>query len=310
MLSLSAVVCSVGRPEILANALESLVAQRESGAVSELIVVARADDLATHVAAAKFGARVVQVDLPGFAAALTAGYRAASCDIVAFCDDDAIPEATWASRHLAAYVHHRVGGVGGRDNIQGDVSVDEGVRVGLITRFGAITSGHHRGGGSARSTHSLKGANMSMRRLAVNQLDLGEVVKGVGAQYRSELVLSSFIRAQGYALIYDPSCQVNHFPAERGSGDGRRELTVERVRAMAWNEMVGVGLVADWLGFRAYIARRVLLGTELQPGLGWGLRSQFGGRPGLRMFVVNVSATLGQARQVLRYCEEVRRSFR
>jgi GT2 family glycosyltransferase len=91
----SVVVPTRGRSEALARCLEKLRAQTVP---CELIVVddAPGGDRAVERLAAESGARLIQTDGAGPAAARNAGARAASHRVVCFTDDDCLPDPRWA----------------------------------------------------------------------------------------------------------------------------------------------------------------------------------------------------------------------
>ncbi|HVW81460.1 MAG TPA: glycosyltransferase [Mycobacteriales bacterium] len=83
------------RPQQLASCLASIrTAMAES---DELIVVDSASIDAPSVAtvAESAGARLVRCELPGVNRARNAGWRAATCEVVLFTDDDVVVEAGW-----------------------------------------------------------------------------------------------------------------------------------------------------------------------------------------------------------------------
>lgn len=105
MTALSFVLPTRDRPELLAGALKALDAARRPG--DELIVVdsASTDPRVREVALAG-GARFVRCDRPGAALARNAGWRAASNEIVAFCDDDVLVDEEWPQQIEAVFAAH------------------------------------------------------------------------------------------------------------------------------------------------------------------------------------------------------------
>jgi glycosyltransferase involved in cell wall biosynthesis len=100
--SLSVVVASHGRPGTLRRCLTAL--SQSAFARLEVIVVADKEGLEV-VARLPFGDRlktVLQAD-PNLSKARNDGIAHAAGDIVAFVDDDAVPEPTWAGAIVAAF---------------------------------------------------------------------------------------------------------------------------------------------------------------------------------------------------------------
>src|ERR1700754_4908726 len=144
------------RPADLARCLAAL--QRQSRLPDEVVVVARADDEATHACLrdpAVPGAlplSVALVEAPGQVAALNRGLDAATGDVIAITDDDAAPHADWVRRIGAAFESDpRLGALGGRDWVHQKGGVLNGSRflVGKMMKSGKIIGNHHLGVGEA-----------------------------------------------------------------------------------------------------------------------------------------------------------------
>src|SRR5690606_4820354 len=120
------------REASLARCIGALARQRH--APDELVVVTRADDDASRVAARSVALPAATrlllpaATAPGVIAALQAGLDAATGEIIAFTDDDAEPRADWIERLLGAIPPDGpVAGAGGRDHQPGDRGRDETV---------------------------------------------------------------------------------------------------------------------------------------------------------------------------------------
>ena len=106
------VVCTLGRPEQLADCLTSLAALRTRP--HELIVVDNdPSDPRSAEVAARFGARVVAEPRRGLSAARNAGIRAARSPVVAFLDDDCRVEPGWLDDLAAEFADPLVAAVVG-----------------------------------------------------------------------------------------------------------------------------------------------------------------------------------------------------
>src|SRR4051794_34190938 len=116
-MSVSVVVPSWRRSAELAECLAGLAAQTRTP--DEVVVVARPDDHATWDLIGRIeqgSVRGVAVEGEGVVAGLNAGFAAATGDIVAVTDDDAVPRPDWLERIEAAFAQGEdIGGVGGRD---------------------------------------------------------------------------------------------------------------------------------------------------------------------------------------------------
>lgn len=96
LLRVSVVVPTCGRPELLARCLDALEAQSLPREAYEIVV---ADDSGTR---------------DGPAAARNRGWRRARAPIVAFTDDDAVPDRCWLEHALAYFDDPTVDAVAGR----------------------------------------------------------------------------------------------------------------------------------------------------------------------------------------------------
>jgi len=265
-MTVGVVIASVDRPRDLFECLQSVA--RQTVAADEIVVVAQAGDPQTAAVAREAGAKVVLVEQPGLAMALESGIAGASTDVIAFIDDDARASESWLAQVRQAFLRcPELGLLGGRDNVGGDaVNGHSALPVGIVRR-GKVIGNHHRGHGPAREVHHVKGANMSMRREAVALIPLARLVAGSGAQVRNEFVLSLGVLAQGYRIVYDPAVQVDHFPAERGTGDGRARSDAERTFVRRSNEAAAFAFAGMWMKAAPYVVRAVLIGDHVSPGL-------------------------------------------
>jgi len=120
----SVVVPTFRRPDLLARCLDALRAQDLSGGRFEIIVCddacepqARAQAEAAAHAAPETGPCVTYLPVRGRhgpAAARNRGWRAARGEVIAFTDDDTVPEPDWLRRGLAALRETGADAVAGR----------------------------------------------------------------------------------------------------------------------------------------------------------------------------------------------------
>ncbi|UKA70256.1 glycosyltransferase family 2 protein [Arthrobacter sp. FW306-06-A] len=96
MPSLSVVIPCKDDGPFLERCLQAL--QSQTMAPLEIIVVDNASSDNTGEIAAKYGARVLHENVPGIAAAASAGYDAARGNIIARCDADSVPPLDWLER--------------------------------------------------------------------------------------------------------------------------------------------------------------------------------------------------------------------
>jgi glycosyltransferase involved in cell wall biosynthesis len=116
----SIIVPTYRRPQLLNRCLAALVAQDFDPAAYEIIVADNAGSPETESLVAKWSAnagaplRYVPADRsPGPAAARNVGWRAAEGEVIAFTDDDCIPEPGWLRAGIAA-LENGIAAAGGR----------------------------------------------------------------------------------------------------------------------------------------------------------------------------------------------------
>jgi glycosyltransferase involved in cell wall biosynthesis len=100
-------VCTRDRPEDLDRCLAALRSLVSTG--QELLVVdsASTGDATVQIVRRHPGVRYVREDRPGLDIARNRALREARGDIVAFCDDDAVPDANWLNALLVNFSHPR-----------------------------------------------------------------------------------------------------------------------------------------------------------------------------------------------------------
>lgn len=262
------------RPEDLARCLSALLCQQR--APEQIVVVARADDAATHACLAEhvtprvLNVEVATVDEPGQVAALNRGLEAATGDVIAITDDDAAPRADWVARIAAHFeADAKLGALGGRDWVHEEGRVLDGERelVGRVQRTGRIVGNHHLGVGEAREVDLLKGANMSYRRAAIGDLRFDRRLRGTGAQTHNDMAFSMGVKRAGWKLVYDPLVAVDHYPASRPGEDPRNAQTLASIRNGAFNfHLILRGHLAPLHRETAWWWW-ALVGTRVYPGL-------------------------------------------
>jgi hypothetical protein len=266
--TVAVVVPTYGRPESLSACLAALGAQDR--AADEVLVAGRSGDAdsAAVAAAAPLRCTYLEVDEPGMLAAMAAGARASTSEVLCFTDDDAVAPPSWIADLLAVLdTAPGVGAAGGRDELfDGDVRREEPGRhdVGRLTWFGRHIGNHHLGTGPRREVAFLKGVNAAYRRAA---LGMPQGLRGTGAQAHYEIAVGRFARSRGFTLLYDPKLTVQHRPAPRLGGDGRADPSATAVSDTAYNLVLSIG------GTRglARCAYALAVGDRGCPGVARGL---------------------------------------
>jgi GT2 family glycosyltransferase len=272
-LRISVVIPSWRRPASLARCLAGLEVQDRRP--EEVLLVVRDDDTATQkllseMPGQRFELRTITLGLPGVVSALNAALADVQGDIIAITDDDTIPRRDWIRRIETHFDRDdRAGGVGGRDWVRHDARVEVGAAstVGRVRWYGRVIGNHHLGVGGPREVDVLKGANMSYRRTAIEDIRIDERLRGTGAQVHFEIALGLAIKRAGWKLIYDPAVAVDHYPAERFDGNERHKPSLEALRDTVHNETYALLRWLPWWRKPLAFVYGLAVGTRLAPGL-------------------------------------------
>ena len=249
--TLTAVICTRNRPEMLARCLASLQALRRTPAAArvrlEILVVdnAPSDDRSRQIVARSHHARYVRAPVPGLDFARNCALREARGDFVAFFDDDVTVDAGWVDGFVAA-----VSADPDADAVTGPVLPWElATRAQILfEEYGGF--GHH----FERTRHDAAhaddplfpckpghfgaGCNMAVRRTTVLALGGFDEALDTGASLPGGGDLDIFYRIlrAGHAIVTDPQCLVFH----------QHRRSYEDLRHQMWT----------WgLGFMAFVAK-------------------------------------------------------
>ena len=279
--TIGVVLCTYGRPENLAQCLHGL--ERQTRWPEEVLVVVRDTDHAPQAYLRRrtpeaLPLRLVALPQPGLIAARARGLTAATADILALTDDDAVPRPDWIERILAHFAADpRLGGLGGRDQCYtaGLPQPATADRVGKLLWTGKHVGNHHLGRGPAREVDILKGANMSYRRQALPASGVDPRLRGSGSQACEDMALSRSVANGGWTLRYDPAVLVDHY---EGAREEARHYAGQAIADWGgFGDSVYNQVVAVWSSLSP--ARRLaslvyfaLVGTRAAPGLLQALR--------------------------------------
>lgn len=209
--SVSVIISTLNRASYLANTLSALKFQRYQP--FEVIVVNGPSEDGTDAILAAYGdmIRVARCDVANLSISRNIGVGLACGDIVAFLDDDAIPEPTWLEALVRPFADPRVGAAGGF--IRDHTGVGFQVRVVTCDRTGRLetfmseqSAGLDQRPGAARVL-SATGANAAFRRALV--VELG----GFDENYRyllEETDLNFRVMDAGYLNVAAPQAEVHH----------------------------------------------------------------------------------------------------
>ena len=234
---MSVVVPTWVRAAWLDRCLQGIV---EQGAPpEEVIVVGRSQDLEAravvkrHAAGGQIKVRWEVVETPGHMPPVELGTHLATQPIVAFLDDDAVPQRDWLSNLLAPFEEERVACVGGRVDVPG-------ATPSLARRPGELLwYGQYMGNLSSLATSSpvevVTGVecNWAWRRSVLLSLTFDRRLNVHDASmYGMDLSLQA--RSAGWRVLYQPSAAVTHHVAPRDTRLRRDDLR-RRVRSYSRN---------------------------------------------------------------------------
>lgn len=212
-------ICTYNRAQRLGQTLDEMVRQHVSPSIDwEILVVdnASTDDTAEVVdrfrERAEVTVRYVREPRQGLSHARNTAVRVARADIVAFTDDDVIPEPDWLSALVDAFRAHDCSGVGGRVLERWEFEPPEWWTE-IRDEVGAAIVSFDPGGGSRPLEQAPFGANMAFRREVFERhggfrTDLGrsgdDLLSGEDTEFGRRL-----LRA-GEVLWYAPAAVVHH----------------------------------------------------------------------------------------------------
>lgn len=268
----SVIVCTydLGRWEQLVEAVDSIAAQSQP--VHEvLVIVDHNPDLlvqAQDTWRGSFVRAIANQGGQGLSGARNTGVHAATGDIVAFLDDDAMAEPAWIERLLEPYGDPQVMACGGEV-----IPLLGGPRpVWWPLEFDWVIGCSYVGLPTARAeVRNLIGANMSARRTAV--LEAGGFPEGIGrigtrpvGCEETDLYIRLARSVPGARIIYEPSARVHHrVPPAR--------LSWSYFRARCLAEGLSKAMVAQRVGVGdALASERAHVLKVLPAGMARGLR--------------------------------------
>ncbi len=213
--SITVVICTRDRPELLEACLESVRAQTYPR--FDILVVDNGTTQPTQPLCTRLGVEWIAAPIPGLTRARNVGVRAARGELVAFIDDDSIVEAGWLDALVAALIATDAAAVSGKVRymraiedtrvMSGQEAVGQYVRAPTV--FDRATPGWFVlacFGGMG------DGGNMAFRRAALldgPQFD-ERIGRGRPLDSGDEHVLFAKLIARGLRIVHAPGAVVRH----------------------------------------------------------------------------------------------------
>ena len=255
--------------------LRTIAAVRlQDHAALEVIVVAD-PDAATAVQGLGLPIKVVVFDQANISAARNAGISVAAGDLVAFLDDDAVPEPTWISRLTAPFGNPAVtmatGFVRGRNGISDQWRACDVDQFGWDHALSVDRQAVTLLSGTPKRALKAQGTNCAFRRLDL--LALGGFDEAFRFYLEDADISLRVARMGGLAAVV-PGAVVQHgFAASVRRRADRAPLDLHDIgascayflRRHAPNADMETQRLAQWRGQRARLLRHMVRG-ELEPG--------------------------------------------
>jgi O-antigen biosynthesis protein len=258
--SASVVVATRSRPELLARCLSGLFEQ-DTQALEVLVVDNSRGEEATRSAALAHGARYVVEPTEGLSAARNRGARESEGEVVAYMDDDAVPEHDWLSALISEFLDPLVGGATGRI-----LAASSAPTLAVPSAGGVLFGGSERVVFDRHSPDWFEranfggvgeGCNMAIRRTVLRTWHGFDERLGRGTRFGAlgleEHYAFFHLIDRGYRVVYTPLARVRHrFPA---TADELRTLRLNQIAAASFQCAL---LLAEEPRYRRRTARYAL----------------------------------------------------
>ncbi len=241
--SISVVVCSYNGKRTIRDCMEGL--KRVDYPNFEVIVVNDGSTDGTETIAKEYGFRVISIPNGGLSNARNVGMRASQGEIVAYIDDDAIPDPQWLTYLAATFISTSHAGVGG-PNIP---PIDDGPIAECVA--------NSPGGPihvllTDNEAEHIPGCNMAFRKAAL------EAIGGFDTQFRiagDDVDLCWRIQKEGWTLGFNPAAMVWHHRRNSIKAYWKQQLNYGKAEGFLerkWPEKYNAAGHVPWAG-RLYL---------------------------------------------------------
>ena len=259
--SITFIVPTLRRPKHLLRCLNSIADQ--TVAAREVLVGIKLDDEESKAVLQnltfQFPVREVEARGIGVVGSMNSCLSESSSDFIALLDDDVEIPSNWTEIMLKNLQRNpQCVASGGRDILLDYPELRRAepllMDVGRIHWYGRITGNHHRGGGSPRLVHILRGSNILFRAEFLKRVGFEKDLRGSGAQVGWEVAIALQALSSKKCMFFDPSIVVLHHVAPRHDDD-----SVHRGR-FSWNGTVDIAFNDTFAVLRyARNIRRIIL---------------------------------------------------
>jgi glycosyltransferase involved in cell wall biosynthesis len=215
MTDISAIICTKGRPDLIGQAVGSVLANEHKS--FELLVIDQSADDSTERALDGWHGderlRYIHLDRVGLSAAYNTGITLSAAPLLAFTDDDCIAPANWLAAIEGAFMRHTDAELlYGQTLIAPELRADAGVVPDLTIRREEKLGKEH-----GFRIYGM-GANFAMRRTLIERIGGFDEALGGGGPLRSSQDFDFQYRAyrSGAVCLLSPDVRVDHYGVRRG----------------------------------------------------------------------------------------------
>lgn len=218
--TVSVVICTRERPNDLRSCLESVA--RLTPPPEEVIVVDNSTgDLETEQLSKAFGVRCVVEESVGLSRARNRGIRECRCEIVAYLDDDCLPDPEWLEYLLRPFSHSKVAAVAGEIIRFTDLKAEQLHKPSTSQEMRYLSRETKRWFEMACFGGVGSGGNMAFRKAACSEIVLFDERLGRGAPFRiaEENCAFALLLAKGCSTVRVPTARVYHPIKQKDVGE-------------------------------------------------------------------------------------------
>lgn len=221
--------------------------------------------------------RVLQAQKTSLVHAINMALSMVKGDIICHLDDDVWIPQDYILKIKRAYESNlNLGAYGGRDHLQltnSRLANPPLARlVGTYRWFGRFVGNHHCGAQkSPVQVDSLKGVNLSFRRVAFPAMQIEPALEGKGAEAGWEVDVSQRVKQAGFQVVYDNDNYVLHYASPRLDFDDRTDIFSPAIPARVFNDSLIVAKFRPPIEIFASFVSDFLLGSRAKPGLIWSM---------------------------------------
>ncbi|MFH0793273.1 MAG: glycosyltransferase, partial [bacterium] len=266
---LSILISTLNRSEFLSQLLDALVAQEPVPGSFEIVVVDNGSTDQTPEVLRDYATRYPRVvrsaveTRRGISVARNQALEMARGEIVAFIDDDALPEPNWALETVRGFRNANVGVVGGPIHLLWYDPCPAWISQRYLSVLGHLELGPHL---RILRDRTPFGGNIAFRRDALRELRGFRTFLGIQAGklvVGEEILACLELRKRGYLIVYNPAMAVRH---RVSSSRLNRTFFLNYFRGLGYSEAI-IYLHGNRWRFATRLVKRSLFSLVVHPVL-------------------------------------------